>query len=222
MKRQGTGPKLFTGGEERVRSEGSDLLKKFFESAKAVPKPKLETKAVASVLRSEVKKDLETVTAQLFGVARELKAGKSVSLNNEADAPQETQPQATEAFHEYRASLNGAESRKDRQTQSEIKQQIEMVLAELKNLKESSDELDAAFKDVVVDEVPEKPGIYHLRFFEGFLKMIMKLREKVDDASIFAKLFRSRKSERKYASMAKKGGTGFTLHHDRAVATQSG
>lgn len=211
MKRQGNIPKLFTGGEERVRSEGSDLLEKFFKSAKA-------TKAI----QSEAKRDLETVASQLFGSAKELKAGKSHSLNGEPTTPQETKPQVTEAFLEYKASLNGAESRKDRETQTEISQQIEMVLAELKNLKESSDELDAAFKDVVIDEVPQKPGVYHLRFFEGFLKMVMKLREKVDDASIFAKLFRSRKSERKYAAMAKKGGTSFTLHHDRAVATQSG
>ncbi len=220
MKRQGTTPKFKYTGEERVRSEGSDLLERFFKTAKTAT----EAKKVVSGVQSEAKKSLETAAFQLFGVSRELKSGQEVKLqhDNEGKAPHEAKPQVTEAFLEYRASLSKPESRKDREAQTEISQQIEMVLAELRNLKESSDELNAAFKDVVVDEVPEKPGIYHLRFFEGFLKMIMKLREKVDDASIFAKLFRSRKQERRYSSMAKKSGTSFTLHHDRAVATQSG
>ena len=78
------------------------------------------------------------------------------------------------------------------------------------------------FKDVVVNEVPEKPGIYHLTFYEGFLKLVMRMRDKVEDGVVYAKLFRSRKGEKSYSSMAKKGGTSFTMHHDRAVATQTG
>jgi len=82
--------------------------------------------------------------------------------------------------------------------------------------------LENVFKDVVIDTPPEKPGIYHLTFFEGFLKLVINMRDKVEDGVTFAKLFKGRKQERTYSSMAKKSGTSFTQHHDRAVATQTG
>jgi hypothetical protein len=50
----------------------------------------------------------------------------------------------------------------------------------------------------------------------------MKMRDKVQDGVVYAKLYSGRKAEKGYQAMAKKGGTSFTQHHDRAVATQTG
>ena len=124
-----------------------------------------------------------------------------------------------EYFSEFKRATEG---KKTDEASMSIRQQLDAILAELRNLKNSSDELENVFKDVVVDEVPEKPGIYHLTFYEGFLKLVMRMRDKVEDGVVYAKLFRSRKGEKSYSSMAKKGGTSFTMHHDRAVATQTG
>ncbi len=74
----------------------------------------------------------------------------------------------------------------------------------------------------MVDDIPDKPGIYHLTFYEGFLKLVIKMRDKVQDGVVYAKLYSGRKAEKGYQAMAKKGGTSFTQHIDRAVATQSG
>ncbi len=219
-------PTKYTG-EERVHSDGGNLFKKFFESAK---KPQLfntETiKSANKAVASEAKTEFNVVLNQIFGV--ELKAGKSVSL-----AAREKEKVSSEATHEkavatvehqqYFAEFKrNSENKRTNEDSVAIRQQLEMILAELRKLKDSSDELETVFKDVVIDEVPEKPGIYHLTFYEGFLKLVIKMRDKVQDGVIYAQLFRSRKQERSYHAMAKKGGTSYTMHHDRAVATQTG
>lgn len=225
MKKQGTTTK-FTG-EERIHSDASAIFKKFFESAR---KPSIiNTEAVKSAHKAvsgEVKSEFNVVLGQIFGV--ELKAGKAHSLSQKAES-HKTEEKSSEKpmltaehmayFSEFKRET---ENKKVDEASMSIRQQLDQILAELRNLKDSSDELENVFKDVVVDEVPEKPGIYHLTFYEGFLKLVLKMRDKVEDGVVFAKLFRGRKQERSYSSMAKKGGTSFTLHHDRSVATQTG
>lgn len=225
MKKQGTITK-FTG-EERIRSDAGALFKKFFESTKKPSIINTETVRTAhKVVSSEVKNEFNVILGQIFGV--ELKPGKSHSLSPKAEAhaveekPAEKAMVTAEHMAYFSEFKKQTESKKTDEASITIKQQLDQILAELRNLKNSSDELENVFKDVVVDEVPEKPGIYHLTFYEGFLKLVLKMRDKVEDGVVFAKLFRSRKQERSYSSMAKKGGTSFTLHHDRAVATQTG
>lgn len=214
-------------GEERVHDAGS-FFKKFLESAKNPSLINAESiKKANKTVGSEVKTEFNVVVNQLFGV--ELKPGNVHSLSQK---PQESSPaheksnekstvnqEHMEYFGEFKRSSESKNSAEDTLV---IRKQLEMILAELRKLKDSSDELETVFKDVVIDEVPEKPGIYHLTFYEGFLKLVMKMRDKVEDGVIYAKLFKSRKQERSYHAMAKKGGTSFTMHQDRAVATQTG
>lgn len=212
-------------GEERVHSDGGGLFKKFFESAK---KPQLfntETiKSANKAVASEAKTEFNVVLNQIFGV--ELSAGKSVSLSEKKGSSDEKKQEKAVVAAEHRQYFSefkrNTESKRTNEDTVVIRQQLEMILAELRKLKDSSDELETVFKDVAIDEVPEKPGIYHLTFYEGFLKLVMKMRDKVEDGVIYAKLFKSRKQERSYHAMAKKGGTSFTMHQDRAVATQTG
>lgn len=213
-------------GEERVRDSGS-LFKRLAEITK---KPSiLNAEAVKSANKSvahEVKTEFNVALTQILGI--ELKAGKSYSLAKKAEEyadkqPTVEKPKVTSEHSGYFSEFKReAEGQKKDSTSMVISQQLDSILAELRNLKNSSDELENVFKDVVVDQVPEKPGIYHLTFYEGFLKLVMKMRDKVEDGVVYAKLFRSRKAERSYSSMAKKGGTSYTMHHDRSVATQTG
>jgi len=225
MKRQGTTTK-FTG-EERLHPDAGALFKKFFE---VVKKPSIINKDVVKdahkAVSNEFKSEFNVVLGQVFGI--ELKSGKEHKLTKKAESHKGDEKSSEKAvmtaehmdyFAEFKRNTEG--KRTDEATFS-IKQQLDQILSELRNLKDSSDELENVFKDVVIDEVPEKPGIYHLTFYEGFLKLVLKMKDKVEDGVVFAKLFRSRKQEKSYSSMAKKGGTSFTLHHDRAVATQTG
>lgn len=227
MKRQGSQATIT--GEERVRSDGGSLFKKFFEKA---AKPQVinseVVKSTKKAVATEVRSELNVAVSQIFGI--ELTSGKAHRLSQKSEQHADKiqtleQPKMTTEhmsyFAEFKRTTEG-NSAKDNNETATIRQQLDAILNELRNLKNSSDELESIFKDVVVDAPPEKPGIYHLTFYEGFLKLVIKMRDKVQDGVTYAKLFKSRKQERSYHSMAKKGGTSYTLHQDRAVATQTG
>ncbi len=224
MAKQGGAPKYT--GEERLR-DATSIFKKFFETAK---KPKIiDTEAISSAKKAvtgEAKTEFNVALTQIFGI--ELTAGKSHSVGHKEESRDKNHDKHKKAemtaehmqyYAEFKSTLEG---RKTDETAITIRHQLDAILAELRNLKNSSDELENVFKDVVVDEVPQKPGIYHLTFYEGFLKLVMKMRDKVEDGVTYAKLYKGRKAEKGYQAMAKKGGTSFTQHHDRAVATQTG
>lgn len=215
-------------GEERLH-DTSSIFKKFFESAKKPPIVSTEAiKSAQKVVANEAKSEFNVLVNQIFGI--ELKHGESHNIghneshnshSNKAESHDKAEMTAEhmQYFAEFKSLTEGKKA--DEATIS-INHQLESILAELKNLKNSSDELENVFKDVVIDKVPDKPGIYHLTFYEGFLKLVMRMRDKVQDGVVYANLFKSRKSEKSYSSMAKKGGTSFTQHQDRAVATQTG
>lgn len=224
MKKAGNTSKY--SGEERVH-DSSQIIKKVFEGAKKAPVINAEAiKSAKEAVANEAKSEFNVVLSQVFGF--ELTPGKSVNLSQKAVEHAQKEEEAEKVkvtsehlsyFSEFKRNIEG---KNEDETSFVIRKQLESILAELRNLKSSSDELENVFKDVVIDSPPEKPGIYHLTFFEGFLKLVMKMKDKVQDGVVYAKLFRSRKQEKSYHSMAKKGGTSYTLHHDRAVATQTG
>lgn len=225
MNRHGSSTTKFTG-EERVRESAGSIFKRILETSK---KPSIiNTEAIKNAQKAvtgEARNEFNVVVNQVFGI--ELSSGKAVSLKNEQNVDSDSKsaeksPVNVEHLEYFAEFKNKTESNRTNENTVAIKQQLEMILAELRKLRDSSDELETVFKDVVIDEVPEKPGIYHLTFYEGFLKLVMKMRDKVEDGVIYAKLFKSRKQERGYKAMAKKGGTSYTLHHDRTAATQTG
>lgn len=218
-------------GEERVHSDGGSLFKKFFEKASkpsliSIDSIKSANKTIASETKNQGKLFATEAISQFFGI--ELTAGKPHSLSQKSESGQsnekksETPMLTSEHLNYFSEFKRVTEKGNDTGETAVIRSQLDAILSELRKLKDSSDELENVFKDVTIDAPPEKPGIYHLTFYEGFLKLVMKMRDKVQDGVTYAKLFRSRKQERSYHAMAKKGGTSFTMHHDRAVATQTG
>lgn len=223
-------PSKFTG-EERVHSDGGSLFKKFFEKAAKpaifnVDAIKSTNKSIVTETKNQGKLFATEAMSQFFGI--ELKSGKPHTLSqkkesHDAQEQKADKPILTSEHLSYFSEFKRATEKGSSTGETAIiRSQLDAILSELRKLKDSSDELENVFKDVTVDAPPEKPGIYHLTFYEGFLKLVIKMRDKVQDGVTYAKLFRSRKQERSYHAMAKKGGTSFTMHHDRAVATQTG
>ena len=206
-------------GEERDRSGTDSLLSRLLNTKPSLPSVDI---IKPEALANEAKQDLSIAVSQIFGI--ELTSGSEHSLSKTADkyAEKQERTKPSQEFFDYAREFTETRSKSEGESTIQIRQQIERILVELKNLKDSSEELATVFRDVAIDEVPEKPGVYHLTFFEGFLKLVIKMKDKVEDGVIFAKLFKSRKKEKSYASMAKKGGTAYTLHHDRTPATQTG
>jgi hypothetical protein len=104
----------------------------------------------------------------------------------------------------------------------ELDQRIQDIMDELKRLVKSSSILNSDFLNLSAEQKPLNPGKYDLNFFEWLLIEIKKIRMKVEDAGAWLTVMKSKKSQRKYGSMAKKHGTSFTLSNERTTATQTG
>lgn len=184
---------------------------------------KLLKKTEKSFLDDFVKESTKTLLNQLSGSEIGLTSGEEISLgqNQKLETQQET-PHMTREHMRYFEQLDKPKGTTEQREQAQRAQQIEGVLMEIKKLREEVKEVEHIVKDVDVDKIPQKPGKYDLSVVEFIFVLVREARKKVADVSEYARVFKSRKSEKSYHSMAKKHGTSFSMHHDRAVATQSG
>jgi len=150
----------------------------------------------------------------------DLHAGQEVSLKKqveEAEVKSERVQRHIEVIKEY-----SGETRETQQESMELRARIDTILVELKGLAKANQQIEVVFKRVAQEEVPEKPGKYHLSFFEWALISIKRLRVQAESSANFMQVFASKKQQKQYWNQAKKQGTSFTLHHDRNVSTQTG
>lgn len=150
----------------------------------------------------------------------ELKQGQEISLKKQvetAEVKSERIQRHIEVIKEY-----SGETRETQQESMELRARIDTILVELKGLAKANAQIEVVFKRVAQEEVPEKPGKYHLTFFEWALISIKRLRVQAESSANFMQVFASKKQQKSYWNQAKKQGTSFTLHHDRNVATQTG
>jgi hypothetical protein len=114
----------------------------------------------------------------------------------------------------------------ENRTNYEMKHEMQTLLNELKNqinaFEKAEKSLSTEIAKVKVSQVPEKAGIYYIRFFEWLLTVIKQLRMKVEESQAWLMTFSSRKKKKGYWQMYKKHGTTFGLSHERTLATQTG
>jgi hypothetical protein len=124
----------------------------------------------------------------------------------------------------YQREVANIELKKVKEVEQSIKQQVEDIRSEIKALIKSSKQMEAVFKDVAatVDAPIEKPGSYHINFYNWVISAIRSARARIEEGVSWGKTMSNKRAEKQYAAMAKKHGTSFTLHHDRTPATQSG
>lgn len=123
---------------------------------------------------------------------------------------------------DYRSEILRGTEQLSRGEAKELQAQVKQILDELQKLVKSSATLEAQFMAVSVEDVPEKVGTYHVQFFTWLLSWVRDLRRKTEDAGAWLQALKSKRSNKKYGSMAKKHGTSFTLSNERTAATQTG
>ena len=108
------------------------------------------------------------------------------------------------------------------QKQQETKTQIKSIQEELKGLASSVKNLDKEI-DKAIEQIPVKPGVYHINFLEKIKQAIILLKKRVEDASTWLEAF-NQKSAKKHAywHQFKKSGTQFSQSGERYVATSVG
>ncbi len=109
-------------------------------------------------------------------------------------------------------------TRQERETQA----QVQNLQAEIKKLAVATGELA---KEVQVATMQEEinPGTYHLNFLQRLLLIVKSLNVQVRESSLWLASWNKKSQKKKgYWNQLKKSGSSFSLHHDRAVATQAG
>lgn len=93
-----------------------------------------------------------------------------------------------------------------------IKKEIEMIKkADTSLLNDVRD-----IEKITINGLPEKPGIYHIRFLELVLNMLRTLRAKVGESKTWLQALTSKKQKRgsAFAARSKKSGTQYSMSQE--------
>ncbi len=180
-----------------------------------------------SLLKDMGQNSLDTFWSQILGgespgarkMSGDMAHGEEINLK---DLNKNERPQHIEAAYNYAEKILHGEKRIHAEDAQEIRVKIEEVMIEIRKLIDSSKELQVSFKEVSMENLPAKPGKYHLNFVEWLLSSIRDVRMKVEDSGAWTAMFASKKNKREYWSMFKKHGTSFGMSNERNVATQVG
>lgn len=104
----------------------------------------------------------------------------------------------------------------------EVAREIQAIHFEIERIISTSKEVEMSVRQVTTQSLPEKPGEYHLNFFQWILRLVKEARMKVEESATWLSLFISKKKQRNYWAMFKKHGTQFALSNERVITTQIG
>lgn len=206
-----------------------------FEPSKIAKNVTDELKSISKQTGDEFWKQLLSVTSdaekQVFGDAvhhAEAQAGRFEQIMSEGEELQITEENGKEKItasvehNEYFREVLTGESRKENQTQDELRAMLEKIMAEIKAISSASDEMKQVAKETIKQQLPSKPGKYHLNFFSWLLDVVRNARVRVESGANWLKLFSSKKQAKSYHGMRKSHGTMFQLSSERSTATQTG
>ena len=118
-------------------------------------------------------------------------------------------------------------SRAERFEEANLRKETHIIMQKLKEqvaiLEQSEKNLVNEVSKIKVEQLPQKSGIYYIRYLEWMLTIVGQLRIKVEEGRAWLTTFNQRKKKRiGYWQMYKKHGTTFGLSHERTLATQTG
>ncbi len=101
----------------------------------------------------------------------------------------------------------------------EIKQLSEQIKKEIEMIKKADSSLLQEVKDIQkisIESLPEKPGIYHVRFFEIVLSILRSLRAKIGESKTWlaAMVTKRKKRGSLFMALSKKKGTMYSLSQE--------
>ncbi len=150
--------------------------------------------------------------------AGELTAGQEIDLTNLKEKTHEI----TEMGHEFAQEVLHAGKRANQEEQRESQVKVQEILIELKQLAQSTREIQTEVQVISEEQTVTVAGAYKVNFLEQMLSWLRDAREDVEDSLAWFQALRSKKASKQYGTMAKKHGTSFTLSNERTASTQTG
>ena len=101
----------------------------------------------------------------------------------------------------------------------EIEEKISQIRAEVKDLRAHSEGLSAEVEQVekaALQSLPDKPGVYHIRYLELLLQFLRGIKAKVGEARTWLAAMQSKKAKRGSAFVvrSKKMGTQYSMSQE--------
>lgn len=136
--------------------------------------------------------------------------------------PEKKHEAAPKPKKEHKEVFKFAEHHEKVEVQKQIKELLTAIHQEIKALESQGNALLADVKDIesaAINELPEDPGIYHVRFFEVLLSIVRSLREKVGESATWLEAMMSKKKKRGslFAARSKNQGTQYSLSQELQV-----
>jgi len=106
---------------------------------------------------------------------------------------------------------------------NQIKELSELIRKEIAMLRKSNDSLLNEVSDIeklAIEQFPDKPGIYHVRFMEIVLSILRSLRAKVGESRSWMQALMSKKKKRGslFVVQSKKKGTQYSQSQELSTA----
>ncbi|QQS43614.1 hypothetical protein IPM65_05700 [Candidatus Roizmanbacteria bacterium] len=138
------------------------------------------------------------------------------------EKPQE-QPEQKGTFNPERGTIFSFRQIEEERQISEIKELIKAIKQEVESIKKADSALMSEVKDIeklTIDTLPEKPGIYHVRFLEIVLKVLQTLKLKISESGTWMEALKSKKAKRgsAFAANTKKKGTQYSMSQELSNA----
>jgi hypothetical protein len=105
----------------------------------------------------------------------------------------------------------------------EMRQLVEQIKKEIEYIKKADKSLLNEVRDIekiAIDSLPEKPGVYHVRFLEIVLRTLQLLRQKMGESKTWMQALVSKKKKRGslFAVRSKKAGTQYSMSQELSNA----
>jgi len=187
-------------------------------------------------LGSGVVRDVSEIPAAILENALEQvgfksrRAPMSGEINLRQQTTSENSPAKQEASLEGKLrqlrSVNQQEQEvfnlKKKSMEKEIRQIMDQLALEVKQLEVQTAELTADVRKVTVETVPSNPGVYHLNFFDWVIGTLRDLRKRVNESRLWLDVWTQKKKQKGYWAMFSKHGQKFAMSDERAIATGVG
>lgn len=108
------------------------------------------------------------------------------------------------------------------EVKEQIKALVKQIRQEIGSIEKQNQILVAQAAKLTIEQLPDNPGIYHIRFLEWILRTLRDIRKKVSESSTWFQMLQGKRGKAGYWGKAKKHGTSFTLSGERTAATQTG
>ncbi len=158
------------------------------------------------------------------GMINQLVGYHEVDNNNEKNNPEKLKKQIDKLKKEKKQGniFRFTEYQENVLIKKQIKELTEQVKREIETIKKTDKSLLAEVKEVeklTINDLPEKPGVYHIRFLEIVLSILRAVRAKVSESKTWLQALISKKKKRGslFAIRTKEKGTQYSLSQELQV-----